>query len=130
METKELLKSIGGRTNNDIYIGVVGPVRTGKSTFIKKFIENVVLPCIDNDDFRRGKPTNHKVYGECTALLAGDGLLNYAYKVISDDMKDEENIYNKVKAFKLFSDNVFDMIKGEFVDVECEGKNIDYDTGT
>ena len=53
METKELLKNIGGRTNNDIYIGVVGPVRTGKSTFIKKFIENVVLPCIDNDDQKR-----------------------------------------------------------------------------
>lgn len=36
------------------------------------------LPCMDNDDFRRGKPTNHKVYGEAMALLAGDGLLSYA----------------------------------------------------
>ena len=38
MNTLELLKNIGTRTNNDIYVGVVGPVRTGKSTFIKKFI--------------------------------------------------------------------------------------------
>ena len=53
METKELLKNIGGRTNNDIYFGVVGPVRTGKSTFIKKFMENVVLPCIESEEDRR-----------------------------------------------------------------------------
>ena len=53
METKELLKNIGGRTNNDIYFGVVGPVRTGKSTFIKKFMENVVLPCMSDEDEKR-----------------------------------------------------------------------------
>ncbi len=38
------------------------------------------LPGIDNDDFRHGKPTNHKKYNEATAILAGDGLLNYAYR--------------------------------------------------
>ena len=41
------------------------------------------LPCMDNDDFRRGKPSNHKVYGEATALLAGDGLLTAAFERIS-----------------------------------------------
>lgn len=40
------------------------------------------LPCMDNDDFRRGKPTNHKVFGEAMALLAGDGLLVYANQVL------------------------------------------------
>jgi geranylgeranyl diphosphate synthase type II len=40
------------------------------------------LPCMDNDDFRRGKPTNHKVYGEALALLAGDGLLAYASEIL------------------------------------------------
>lgn len=40
------------------------------------------LPCMDNDDFRRGKPTNHRVYGEALALLAGDGLLAYATEVL------------------------------------------------
>ena len=38
------------------------------------------LPGIDNDDFRHGKPTNHKQFNEATAILAGDGLLNYAYR--------------------------------------------------
>jgi len=38
------------------------------------------LPCMDNDDYRRGKPTNHKVYGEATAVLAGDTLLTYAFE--------------------------------------------------
>lgn len=42
------------------------------------------LPCMDNDDLRRGKPTNHKVYGEDVALLAGDSLLTYAFEIIAD----------------------------------------------
>ena len=41
------------------------------------------LPCMDNDDFRRGKPTNHKVYGEAMAVLAGDALLTDAFTVAS-----------------------------------------------
>lgn len=85
------------------------------------------LPAIDNDELRRGKPTNHVVFGECTAILAGDGLLDYAYKVIADDMKNGENLVNKAKAFEIFSNNVFDMIKGEFVDTDLEGKDISLD---
>ena len=45
------------------------------------------LPCMDNDDFRRGKPSNHKVYGEAFALLAGDGLLTAAFERITDLQK-------------------------------------------
>ena len=45
------------------------------------------LPGIDNDDFRHGKPTNHKKFNEATAILAGDALLNNAYIVISDDLE-------------------------------------------
>ena len=40
------------------------------------------LPCMDNDDFRRGKPSNHKVFGEGQAVLAGDGLLSYAFEIM------------------------------------------------
>ncbi len=40
------------------------------------------LPCMDDDDLRRGKPTNHKVFGEAMAVLAGDGLLTYAFKLL------------------------------------------------
>ena len=43
MNTKELLKNIGTRTNGDLYFGIVGPVRSGKSTFIKKFMEMAVI---------------------------------------------------------------------------------------
>ena len=84
------------------------------------------LPGIDNDDFRHGKPTNHKKFNEATAILAGDGLLNYAYMVISDDFKNtkQENLENKIKVFSEFSLSVDRMIAGEYVDTEYEGKQI------
>lgn len=50
METLQMLKDIGTRNNGDVYLGVVGPVRVGKSTFIKKFMEEVVIPEINNDE--------------------------------------------------------------------------------
>ena len=48
------------------------------------------LPCMDNDDFRRGRPTNHKVFGEATAVLAGDGLLTAAFYYIANAPYDAE----------------------------------------
>lgn len=53
MEERSIYKDIVSRTNGDIYIGVVGPVRTGKSTFIKRFMDTIVLPNIDDDNLRR-----------------------------------------------------------------------------
>lgn len=84
------------------------------------------LPGIDNDDLRHGKPTNHKMFNEATAILAGDGLLNYAYMVISDDLKNtkQEDLENKIKVFSEFSISVDRMIAGEYVDTEYEGKQI------
>ena len=85
------------------------------------------LPGIDNDDFRHGKPTNHKKFNEATAILAGDGLLNYAYIVISDNLKDivdNDLLRNKLKAFNEFSLAVDRMIAGEYIDTELEGKHI------
>ena len=72
------------------------------------------LPGIDNDDFRHGKPTNHKKFNEATAILAGDGLLNYAYMVISQDLNktlkkqtesniNEKELKNKIRVFEEFS---------------------------
>ena len=88
------------------------------------------LPGIDNDDFRHGKPTNHKQFNEATAILAGDGLLNSGYITISNDLKNTENINelkNKVKVFNEFSIAVDRMIAGEYIDTECEGKQISKD---
>lgn len=87
------------------------------------------LPGIDNDDFRHGKPTNHKKFNEATAILAGDGLLNQAYIVISEDLKksNNEELKNKIQVFTEFSNAVDRMIAGEYVDTEYEGKQISDD---
>ena len=85
------------------------------------------LPGIDDDDFRHGKPTNHKAFNEATAILAGDGLLNNAYLVISDNILKEEKediLKAKLKAFKELSYGVDRMIAGEYVDTEFEGQEI------
>ena len=91
------------------------------------------LPEIDNDDFRHGKPTNHKKFNHATALLAGDGLLNQAYIVISDEIlysvenQYKENFDNKAKAFNEFTKAVDRMIAGEYLDTELEGQKISKD---
>lgn len=84
------------------------------------------LPGIDNDDFRHGKLTNHKQYNEATAILAGDSLLNQAYMVISQDLKQTipEELSSKLKVFQEFSYSVDRMIAGEYIDTEYEGKKI------
>ena len=84
------------------------------------------LPGIDNDDFRHGKPTNHKQFNEATAILAGDGLLNQAYMVISKDLKNTkaQDLKDKLKVFDEFSSAVDRMIAGEYIDTEYEGKQI------
>ena len=92
------------------------------------------LPEIDNDDFRHGKPTNHKMFGHATALLAGDGLLNYSYVVISKELlrsikesDSKEDLENKIKAFDEFTNAVDRMIAGEYLDTELEGQDISID---
>lgn len=85
------------------------------------------LPGIDNDDLRHGKPTNHKQYNEATAILAGDKLLNMAYILISEDLKETNNkdeLKLKVNVFNEFSIAVSRMIAGEYIDTEVEWKNV------
>lgn len=84
------------------------------------------LPGIDNDDFRHGKPTNHKQFNEATAILAGDSLLNHAYQVISEDLTQSktEEITKKIRILSEFSKAVERMIAGEYIDTEWEGKQI------
>ena len=62
MENTRLYQDIAKRTDGDIYVGVVGPVRTSKSTFIKRFMDLLVIPNIDNDTKKKGlKMSCHKV---------------------------------------------------------------------
>lgn len=84
------------------------------------------LPAMDNDDFRRGKPTNHKVFGEDIAILAGDGLLNAAYEILFRKM-----VNNPSRQMATGADLIAEkagangMVGGQVVDVQSEGKQID-----
>lgn len=83
------------------------------------------LPAMDNDDFRRGRPTNHKVYGEAVAILAGDGLLTEAFKLISDPrFASGSSAEVKLSVIHEIAScaGTFGMVGGQVVDMESEGK--------
>ena len=85
------------------------------------------LPCMDNDDFRRGKPTNHKKFGEATALLAGDSLLTYAFGVAVSGS--ETTAEQNIDAVKLLSSRAgFDgMAGGQMLDLIGEKEKLTYE---
>lgn len=84
------------------------------------------LPALDNDDLRRGKPTNHKVFGEAMAILAGDSLLNYAFEIMLSNSINKENPEKYLKAINEIakSAGIYGMIGGQVVDVQSENKTI------
>lgn len=87
------------------------------------------LPAMDNDDFRRGKPTCHKQFDEATAILAGDCLLGYAFEAMLEKAAaDFDPKY--VRAMKTIADlsGTKGMLVGQVVDVDSEGKQIDKET--
>lgn len=87
------------------------------------------LPALDNDDLRRGKPTNHKVFGDGMATLAGDALLNYAFEIMLSSSIDKEDSNKYLKAMNEIAKHagIYGMIGGQVVDVESENKIIDKD---
>jgi geranylgeranyl diphosphate synthase type II len=89
------------------------------------------LPAMDDDDLRRGRPTCHKVYGEAVAILAGDGLLTMAFETLSDPRRLKAVPANRlVSIIKEVStaSGVFGMIGGQVVDMESEGRDVDFPT--
>ena len=86
------------------------------------------LPAMDDDDLRRGKPTNHKVFGEAGAVLAGDSLLTYAFDLLSRE-ESEISATDRLKVISLISKAVGPegMVGGQFLDLDHEGKDIRYD---
>ncbi len=80
------------------------------------------MPCIDNDEYRRGRKTTHAVYGETTALLAGDGLLNFAYETAAAAFNDTKDPVKTAGAMKILTRKagIFGMVGGQAVDVDCE----------
>ena len=85
------------------------------------------LPCMDNDDFRRGKPTNHKVFGEATAVLAGDALLTEAFARISESNLNDKA---KIRAISVLAKRagILGMVGGQEIDLSSEGKSISLET--
>jgi geranylgeranyl diphosphate synthase type II len=88
------------------------------------------LPCMDDDDMRRGKPTNHKVFGEAVAVLAGDSLLTFAMGIIAGEGR---RLLGPETALAIAADitgaiGSDGMVAGQVLDMECENKEIDEDT--
>ena len=78
------------------------------------------LPSMDNDDFRRGNPTNHKVYGDAVAILAGDGLLAYAFEYVARETKNVP-IDRVLDVIVRLGRSVGDLVSGQVVDLQSEG---------
>ncbi|MBQ7040097.1 MAG: polyprenyl synthetase family protein [Clostridia bacterium] len=78
------------------------------------------LPAMDDDDLRRGRPTNHKVFGEATAILAGDALLVLPFEIMAEATKSEK----QAKAMKIIAQNagICGMFGGQQIDLNYEGK--------
>ncbi|MBE6903780.1 MAG: polyprenyl synthetase family protein [Ruminococcaceae bacterium] len=88
------------------------------------------LPCMDNDDLRRGRPTSHKVFGEGIAVLAGDALLNFAAETIIN--KGKEAGFSDTCLLKALNElytasGAYGMIGGQVIDLEHENKEISFD---
>lgn len=87
------------------------------------------LPAMDNDDLRRGRPTNHKVYGEANAILAGDALLTRAFEMVAlrSPGVPPDRLLQVVGELALAA-GAPGLVGGQVVDLECEGKQVDLPT--
>ena len=88
------------------------------------------LPALDNDDYRRGKLTTHKVFGEAEGILIGDSLLTYAFYVLSQKNLEFLSSEHIVKIISKTSEyaGINGMIGGQMIDIESENKKIDLET--
>lgn len=84
------------------------------------------LPSMDNDDLRRGKPTNHKVFGEALAILAGDALLTYSFQVVGSIPEEVASSQTKIKLILELAKaaGAEGMVGGQAADMEGEGKSL------
>lgn len=89
------------------------------------------LPALDNDDYRRGRLTNHKVFGEANAILAGDALLTFAFELMGDERHWKRFVPERVVHVMhevAYAIGTFGMIGGQVVDLQLEGQDIDLPT--
>ena len=88
------------------------------------------LPAMDDDDYRRGRLTNHKVFGEAMAILAGDALLTLAFRLIADNASrmNDPRMIARVVADVADAAGTNGMVGGQVIDIESEGKDVGPDT--
>lgn len=86
------------------------------------------LPAMDNDDYRRGKLTNHKVFGEDLAILAGDALLTMAFEIIATDRDIDDQTKVKLITELSIASGAEGMVGGQVIDMQSENKAIDMTT--
>ena len=86
------------------------------------------LPAIDNDDYRRGKPTCHKVFGEAIGILAGDALLTEAFKWMTDPFSNDARVVLEIINEVAQAAGILGMISGQVLDIQSEGKRVDLPT--
>lgn len=144
--------SAGGKRIRPVIMKAVYDMLGGDDKIIEPFMAAIEmihtyslihddLPALDNDDYRRGRKTAHVVYGEAMAILAGDGLLNYAYETATKtfdlievaDVNDNEALVRELesrkqveRAVKILSRNpgIYGMIGGQVVDVSLTGQKL------
>ena len=87
------------------------------------------LPAMDDDDLRRGKPTNHVIFGAAGAILAGDSLLTHAFDLLSRDVMETVSAHDRLTIISLISKAAGPegMAGGQFLDLTHEGKEVEYD---
>jgi geranylgeranyl diphosphate synthase type II len=86
------------------------------------------LPALDNDDLRRGKPTNHKVFGDAMAILAGDALLTLAFETLANAPVEPARRVRVIAEIAAAAGTVHGMVGGQVADVEASGKSVDATT--
>lgn len=105
---------------------IVKPFMAGMEMIHTHSLIHDDLPAIDNDDYRRGRPTTHKIYGEAMGVLSGAALLNYAYETMFRAFTLGKEDVKVAKALRIMAEKtgIYGMLGGQSVDVENDGKPI------
>ncbi len=118
---EETYKMYGGSENDGKYLGIALEMIHNAS------LVHDDLPALDNDEFRRGIKTTHAEFGESIGILAGDGLLNYAYEVATMGLVESKtkDYYSKALSILANKGGIFGMLGGQTLDVAMTGKELD-----
>lgn len=114
--------------NNRTQIKEVLPVACALEMIHVQSLIHDDLPCMDNDDYRRGKPTNHRVFGEANAVLAGDALISHAVTTIIKNCNLNAEIKLRLIDEVMTAAGAKGIIAGQVVDIASEGKTVDENT--